>query len=70
MIIKALKLEAQEAECYAKLMMMIIYLAYNMNIVEKNEKILAGSHCFCIGATSIERAKTISIFYFKYAGAE
>jgi len=66
-IIKALKLEAQEAVCYAKLMMMIIYLAYNMNV---SEKILVGSRCFSIGATSIERAKTTSIFYFKYAGAE
>jgi len=62
-IIEALKLEAQEAVCYAKLMLMIIYLAYDMNITEKNEKILVGSHCFCIGI-SIERAKTTSIFYF------
>ena len=44
---EALKLEAQEVVCYAKLMMMMmIYLAYKMHTSEKNEKIIVGSHCF------------------------
>jgi hypothetical protein len=39
---EAFKLEAQEDVCYAKLMMMMmmIYLAYNMNIAEKMRKFL------------------------------